>query len=98
MLFRQELIDYSIEINIVIDELLKAVKDNQTDEADILLIFNFAKFDEKLDEAPKVGFDHLVHAALEQAKFISEVRKSIVVDSEESLRAMDNTQGMRGIE
>lgn len=79
MIFRDELAAFSTEVRAAIQELQEQAAKNQVHENDLLLVFNCATVDEL---GPMLGYDHIVHAAVEQSRFISEVRKALTVDDQ----------------
>jgi hypothetical protein len=98
MLYQDELQEYSKLVKAAVDELLLAARTNQTHPGDLLLIFNFVSTDRKGSTGLYSGYDHIVHAANEQAKFIGEVRKALVIEDKQKLESLEASTELAGIE
>jgi hypothetical protein len=75
MLISEELKEYHAQVSAAVDELFKAAVKEQKHPGDVLLALIFASNHSKFG-GEQIGYDLAFHAAYEQNKFISEIRRA----------------------
>lgn len=100
MLLAKELAQYRIDIQACIDEMVSAVMQHQQHPGDILLALNYAQYDPDVEASLSIGYDDIVHAAQEQAKFVALMRKdpNLMLRDNSYLMAHRETAGFEAVE